>query len=176
MIYLFWGFLNIGIFLFFIVTYFRATKLIRESFGLLASIVFVSGLLSFIGKSNDDKDTKEPGLSRIKTWKFISEDSADRYTHFFMDVDLENTLISKYELGIRYGKNKQEKLNIPISGHSWTTGIKSGTKWIPSYIMVNNTDDNTQFGYHVAGIIEWKLLGATIYSQPKEYRGIAKIE
>jgi hypothetical protein len=79
----------------------------------------------------------------------------------------------KYQLDIKYGKDKQGQLNIPISGNSWTTGFVSGTNWKPSLIIVNRTDDNNKFEYSVHGTMEWKLLGATLYSQPKEYKGTA---
>lgn len=173
MLYLLWGLINIGLFLFFIVICFRATKLTREKLGLFASIVFVFGLLSFIGHSNNDNDLKEPNSNQIKTWKFDSEDSLNRNATFFIDIDLEKTLVSKYDLGIKYGKDKQGQLNIPISAYSSTTGLIGGTNWKPISIIVNRTDDNNKFEYFVDGVVEWKLLGATIYSQLKQYKGVA---
>jgi hypothetical protein len=175
MLYLLWGLLTIGLFLFFIVICFRATKLIREKFGLFASIVFVFGLLSFVGHSNNDNDNKEPHSNQIKTWKFSSEDSLSRNMTFFINIDLEKTLVSKYDLGIKYGKDKHGQLNIPISAYSSTTGFISGTNWKPITIIVNRTDDNVKFEYFVVGVVEWKLLGATIYSQQKNYKGVALI-
>ena len=171
MLYLLWGLINIGLFLFFILICFRATKLIREKFGLFASIVFVFGLLSFIGHSNNDNDNKEPNSNRIKTWKFVSEDSLNRNATYFIDINLEKTLVSKYDLSINYGKHNQGQLNIPISAYSSTTGFISGTNWKPISIIVNRTDDNNKFEYFVNGIVEWKLLGTTIYSQLKQYKG-----
>jgi hypothetical protein len=173
MLYLLWGLLNIGLFLFFIVICFRATKVIREKFGLITSIVFVFGLLSFVGHSNCDNENKEPNSNQIKTWKFISEDSLNRNATSFIKIDLEKTLVSKYDLGIKYGKDKQRQLNIPTSAYSSTTGFISGTKWKPILIIINRTNDNNKFEYFVDGVVEWKLLGATIYSQQKKYKGIA---
>ncbi|MEP7318285.1 MAG: hypothetical protein ABI921_06080 [Panacibacter sp.] len=173
MTYLLWGLLNIGLFLFFIVICFKATKLIREKVGLFASIIFVFGLLSFVGHTNNDKDNKEPKSNQIKTWKFISEDSLKNNDTYLLDIDLEKTLVSKYELGIKYGKDKQKQINIPISAYSSTTGFISGTNWKPVSIIINKTNENNKFEYSVDGIVEWKLLGATIYSQLKEYKGIA---
>src|SRR5687768_6809478 len=91
MIYLLWGILNIGVFLFFVVTCFRATRLVREHLGLLASIIFVFGLLSFISNSNNDKDNKDLGSTQTGTWKFSSEDSLDRNATFVIDIELEET-------------------------------------------------------------------------------------
>jgi hypothetical protein len=96
MLYLFWGLLNISLFLYFIIICFRATKLLREKGGLPASIIFVFGLLSFIGQSNVDNDNKEPGSNQIKTWRFISEDTLNRNETFLLNVILEETFVSKF--------------------------------------------------------------------------------
>ena len=178
MLYLLWALLNIGLFIFFIVICFNATKLIKEKFGVLTSIVFVFGLLSFIGQSNTDKDNKEPNTNQIKTWKFNSADSLNKGPDVFMDIvdiDLEKTLISKYSLGISYSYNKQSQINIPLTANTWVTGFESGTSWKPISIIVNSTDDNQKFKYEVAGTIKWNLLGMTIYSQSKNWKGVASV-
>ena len=172
MLYLLWSLLNIALFLYFIIICFKATKLLREKVGLLASIIFVAGSLSFIGQSNIDNDNKEPNSNQIRTWKFHSADTLNKNATFSLDVILEKTLVSKYNLGIKYGKN-QEQFNIPISAYTMTTGFSSGTNWKPITIVVNRTADNNKFEYMVTGMVEWKLLGATLYSQLKEYKGIA---
>ena len=172
MTYLLWGLLNMGLFLFFIVICFKATKLIREKIGLFASVIFVVGLLSFVGHSTHDNN-KEPNSNHIKTWTFISEDSLKCNVSYLLYIDLEKTPVSKYELGIKYGKDKEGKNNIPISAYSSTTGFMNGTNWKPISIIINRTDDNNKFEYFVDGVVEWKILGATIYSQLKEYKGIA---
>ncbi len=172
MLYLIWGLLNIGLFLFFIVICFRATKLVRQTFGLLASIVFVFGLLSFIGHSNNNNDSIEPNTNQIKSWKFALDDSVSRNPTSSESINLEKTLISNNYLFIQYGKDKEGQINIPISVCSSTTGFTSGTNWKPISISISRTDDNDKFEYFVSGVVEWKLLGATIYSQLKEYKGI----
>ena len=171
MLYLLWALLNAGLFLFFILICFRATKLIRQNFGLLASIVFVFGLLSFIGHSNNNNDNREPNSNQIKSWKFTSDDSLSRHPTNSVFIDLEKTLISKYYLVVQFGKDKSGQINIPISASSSTNGFISGTNWKPISIFINKTDDNHKFEYFVTGVVEWKLLGATIYSQFKEYKG-----
>ena len=172
MLYLLWGLLNILLFLYFIIICFKATRLLREKVGLLASIIFVIGLLSFIGQSNKGSDNKEPNSNQIKTWKFTSEDSINRNATSSVDIVLEKTLVSKYHLGLKYGKDRQQR-NSPISAYSLTTGLTSGTTWKPVTIVVNRTNDNYKFEYLVDGVVEWKLLGLTIYSQQKEYEGKA---
>lgn len=176
MLYLLWGLLNIGLFIYFIFICFNATKFIRGKLGIVASIVFVFGLLSFIGNSNFDSDNKEQGLNQVKTWQFISPDSLDKSSVVFLQIDFEKTLISKYCLGIQYGKDKQLKNNIPISAVTWTTGFESGTSWKPISIIVTRTDDNGKFEYEIEGMVKWKLLGLTIYDQTKTWKGVALIK
>jgi hypothetical protein len=160
MLYLLWGLLNLFLFVYFIAICFKATKLLREKLGMLATIVFVFGLLSFTTISSNNKSTK------LKTWKFVSADSvnADSY----LSARLHNNLISKYELGISYKNDGQT--NIPVSATSTTDGVICGTKWKPLFINVQSTANNT-FQYTVSGIVEWKLLGFTVYSQQKFYKG-----
>jgi hypothetical protein len=89
---------------------------------------------------------------------------------------LEKTLIAKYILDIKYGKDKQGEINVPISAYASTNGFISGTIWKPTSIIVNTTNDNNKFEYFVDGVVEWRLLGATIYSELKEYKGVTKIK
>ena len=139
--------------------------------GLFASVVFVFGLLSFIGHSNNN-DNLEPNSNQIKSWKFTSNDSLNRNPTSSQFIVLEKTLISKYYLFIQYSKDKDSQTDIPTSASSLTNGFIIGTNWKPVSISVNKIDNNDKFEYLVNGVVEWKLLGATIYSQHKEYKGL----
>lgn len=176
MLYLLWSLLNIAVFLFFIVICIRATKLIREKIGLFASIIFVFGLLSFVGNAENNSGNKEPNSNHVKTWKFASGEGLNNIATSFVDIDLEKTFTSTYRLSIKYGKDKQGQVNTPISANSSATGFVSGTNWKPFSIIVNQTGDNNKLEYHVNGIVEWKLLGATVYAQLKEYKGVAEVK
>lgn len=177
MIYLIWGILNFVLFIFFITICFKATKLIRRKIGLFAAFIFVVGLLSYIGNSNSNDYNKEPNSNQIKTWKFASENGLNKIGTYSVDVVLEKTLISEYNLGISYSKEKKgENKYFPISAYSSTSGISCGTLWIPKSIIVNQTNNNNKFEYLVNGVVEWKLLGLTLFSEIKEYKGIAIIE
>jgi hypothetical protein len=176
MLYLFWSLLNIGLFIFFLAICFKATKFVREKLGLLAAIIFVIGLSSFVGNTNNDNDNKEPNSNQIKTWKFVSEDSLRSKENYLHNIILEKTPLAKYLFGIKYGKVKEGKINVPISAYSFTNGFVSGTNWKPISIIVDMTDDNNKFEYAVDGVLEWKLLGTTVYSELKEYKGIAMIK
>lgn len=164
MMYLIWGLLNLGIVTYFLVICFKATKLVKEKIGLFAAVFFVLGLLSFPGQ--------QANSNKINSYIFASEDSLNHDATFFVTINLENNWISKNDLEIKYGKDKQGQMNIPISAYSTTNGFISGTNWKPISIVVNRTDDNNKFQYFVVGIVEWKLFGATIYTQSKRFNGI----
>ena len=173
MLYVFWGLLNLSIFLIFITLCFEATKAISAKKGNGIAFVFVLGLLSLAGGPNVEDNNLEPNTNKIKTWEFISEDSLKKITSSQLIIVLENNIISKIELGIKYGKEGLS--NIPISAYSITNGFLSGTKWKPEAIHLMKTEDNNKFEYEVAGILDWKILGTTIYSQWKEYKGVSVV-
>lgn len=177
MIYLMWGILNFILFIFFITICFKATKLIRKELGFFAAVIFVGGLLSLIGNSNSNDYNKEHNSNQIKTWKFASENSLNKMGTYSVDVILEKSLIAEYHLGISYSKDKiGEGKNFPFSAFSSTSGISCGTLWIPKSIIVNLTNNNNKFNYMVNGVVEWKLFGFTLFTEIKEYKGIAKIK
>jgi hypothetical protein len=175
MLYLLWGLINIGLFLFFIILCFQATKLVRERVGMFAAFVFVIGLLSFVGHSEKD-DNNEKRTSDNRKWKFVSEDSVEASISRPLSIDLEDNLVSTKNLSVSYGKSKSQQRNTPIDAYSSTEGFVSGTKWKPVLISVTPTADNTRFQYVVVGVVEWKLLALTIYSQSKTYEGTFVIE
>jgi hypothetical protein len=169
MIYLLWGLLNIALAIYFIAICLKAIKLIRENFGGFTSVIFVAGLLSFSGCFNNNDNN----IFNTKTWNFASTDSLSKNGTSFLEVKLEDNLISEYDLNIVYGKSKQLQNNLPVSAYSTVTGFTSGTNWKPVSISVERTNDNEEFQYTVDGIVEWKLLGVTIYTQSKTYNGFA---
>lgn len=171
MLYLVWALLNIVLFFSFIAVCFKATALIRRNIGTAAAVIFVFGLLSFTNQANSDKDNLEPHSNQIKTWHFVPEDSLDGNSTWSVRTELEKTLVSTYTLGVKYGKDKELKNYVPISAYTSVTGFQSGTSWNPQSITINRADSN--FSYEVSGTVKWKLLGFTIYEQPKLWKGVA---
>ena len=176
MIYLIWGIFNLGLFFYFIYICFKVPKLIKEKIGLFAAIFFVLGLLSFISQPKNEKFGSKLENGQNNEWKFNENDSLEGYSKYVRNITLEKTLISNFTIGIEYGQSKHSKLYIPRSANSSMTGFISGIKWNPTAISVKTTNDNNRFQYFVDGIIEWKLLGATIYTQLKTYNGYVTIK
>lgn len=175
MLYLLWGLLNVGLFIFFLVLSVNAARLIREKFGILGSAIFVFGVVSFIGRSFANNDNREPGAGKPRTWEFHTSDSLRNDFHAMAEVVLEENLISTYSLGISYGRTERTQENLPINAQSWTTGFISGTSWQPHYILANQTENNQVFQYEVKGSVKWRLLGLTIYSQSKHWKGTVEL-
>ncbi len=88
---------------------------------------------------------------------------------------MEKDVALKFDLSISYGKDKEGQLNISISASSTTSGFTSGTTWTPIFVAIDKTVDNHKFSYFVGGVLKWKLLGATIYTQAKEYKGTVSL-
>lgn len=89
----------------------------------------------------------------------------------FINIEIEKNWMSKKHLGVNYGKDIHGLISIPISAYSTNTGFVSGTVWKPISIKVTRTGDNNKFQYFIVGVVDWKLLGATIYTQSKEFAG-----
>lgn len=174
MIYLFWGILNIAILIFFIFTCFRATKLLRDQYGLIASIVFIFGLFSLLSVLSYRNNNHLPVGNQDKAWT-LNEDSVVTSTTL-LRTNLEETLISNYQLEIVYGKSKHSNRYLPLKTFSSMTGFTSGTNWEPVIIKVDTTADDKKFKYTVFGVVQWNLLGTTVFTQHKTYNGFASIK
>lgn len=174
MTHLIWGLLNLFLLIYFIITCFRLVKVARNHIGGLATIVFVFGLLSFVGGSKSDSNTTK--FNQTKTFNFALEDSLELNSGKFSYFILENSLVTKYDLFLNSGKESTSQKNTPISAYSGTSGLVMGTNWKPQNISVLKTSDNNKFKYVVHGIIDWKLLGATLYTQPKVYEGTVELK
>jgi hypothetical protein len=176
MIFLLWGIISIGFYIYFLVICFRAAKVVREKLGLGITIVLVIGLLSFMGKRNDSNEINNSTVQMTKSWKFYPQDSIESNSNDYVSIALKSTLLAKYTLGFSYGVHKTTKQLVPIQAHSDIDGVSAGTHWKPQLIFINTAEDAKKFEYHVEGIIEWKLLNVTIYAQEKSYKGIVVVK
>lgn len=175
MIYLLWGLFNIGLFVFFLVVCFRATKLLRERLGLFASIVFVFGLLSFMASQGETDELHSDNNFNSGSWTFTAQDRIAPNTQLQVRAVLEKALVARYILGITYGQELGSQKTVPVQAYSDVTGLISGTAWTPVNISVSLNDEKTAFQYSVDGVVKWKLLGFTVYNQSKSYKGLASI-
>lgn len=173
MLYLLWALLNVAPFLFFVVLCFTPARVIKQRFGAFGTMFFLFGFLIFFGPFGCDN--QKSVSTKDETWTFASADVLRTGPTLLAHLDLEKTLLSKYQLFITYGKAGHWQTNVPVSARSSTEGFICGTNWKPRSIVLTRTDDNNKFAYHVDGTVEWKLFGATVFYQPKEYNGIAGV-
>jgi hypothetical protein len=170
MMYLIWGLLNIGILIYFLTICFKVTKLVREKMGLFVTVFFVIMLLSFIGNANKDSYSKTTNSNQTKTWNNSSEDSLTFYTSYLPRIEMEKNLVTSYSLEVFYGKDKNNHI-VPKSAYTSNTGFIAGTKWTPISIEIKETSDKNKYSYSVLGVVDWNLLGTTIYTQQKRFNG-----
>ncbi|MCP9748940.1 hypothetical protein [Lacihabitans sp. CS3-21] len=170
MLHLIWGLLNLGLLIYFLIACFKFVKVARNHIGGFGSVVFVFGLLSFVGGSKSEGNAAK--LYQIKTFNFAIKDSLEQNSVKFAHFILEDQIVTKYDLALNYGKIPHSEINTPISAYSGTTGLVIGTHWKPIKISVLKTSDKDTFKYLVYGILEWKLLGVRLYTQSKIYEGV----
>lgn len=169
MLQLIWGILNALLLIYFIVICFKSAKLIKEKIGFLASFVFAIGLLSFISKPNENKIT-EKNIDILNQTNPKKAFNGNTYISF---VTLENNLTSKIELTILHGEKESDKELIILNADCNRTGFMSGTEWQAKNIYVDNVEEKGFCKYDVNGIMEWKILGITIFSEAKNFKGNA---
>jgi hypothetical protein len=172
MVELIWGILNITILIYFIIICFKSTKIIREKLGAFAVLIFVFGLLSFIGAPNDENpkikifdlqnQTKEAKLNRFKGNTYL------------LRRKLDDNLMTKIELSISFGENENGK-NL-LTAYTSRTGFVSGTNWKTENISVEKSKTENKCFYNISGILEWRLLGLKIYSEPKDFDGEVELK
>lgn len=167
MLPLLWFLLNTALLFLFIFLCFNTTKLIRNKYGIFASLLFIFVLLSFVKRTGKNE--------LIKKWHFPLKNQNNSLADKYLWVELEKTILSKYELRIQYRLDKKTPEILPTEAYTQTTGWIGGTNWEPIHVSVQVNKSSTEFKYKVTGIIKWNLLGVNIYVQPKTYGGLVKI-
>lgn len=105
MLELIWGILNIVLLIYFIIVCLKSIKLIKEKIGVLASFVFVIGLLSFISKP-DEKKVVNKNIEILNQTYARKASDGNSYSKL---ATLEDNLTSKIELRILVVKKNQTK-------------------------------------------------------------------
>lgn len=167
MLELIWGIINIILLIYFIIVCLKSIKLIKEKIGVLASFVFVIGLLSFISKSDEKKVVNKniEMLNQENPRKAFDGNSFSRF------ATLEDNLTSNIELRILCGEKKSDKELTILDANCNKTGLISGTNWNTLNIDIDKEKGKNYCRYNVSGIKEWKILGITIFSEAKDFTG-----
>lgn len=162
---LIWGIFNGILLLYFIVICFKSVKLVKEEIGFLASLVFVLGLLSFMSESSDNNIA-------VKNIDFLNQSNPKKTFNgnsFFYEVLLEDNLTSKIGLLLIVGEKGTEL--IILNANCYRSGFISGTNWNVEHVDIDKQKDKNYCSYLVRGKMDWKILGITIFSDYKIFRG-----
>ncbi|WP_421825937.1 hypothetical protein [Larkinella sp.] len=169
MLYLIWTLLNIALGVYFIILCFQAARLLKERIGLYAAVIFTLGLICFAGNSGKKNDSFSTNPD-VKKWTYVPRDSIIPGGLEFAHATIDKTWISEIDLTVLYGAKKSSNQTVPVEATSVWSGFVSGYDWKPTSISVHATTGQ-QYAYTVTGILQWKLLGIPLYSQPKMYEG-----
>lgn len=167
MLELIWGILNVFLLIYFLLICLKSVKIIKEKIGLLASFIFVIGLLSFISKPNE----KNSADKNINILNQTNPKKAFNGNSFFREVNLEDNLSSTIGLSILVGE--KETGLIILNANCYRSGFISGTNWNVENIEIDIPKNKKHCSYLIRGIMEWKILGITIYSEHKTFSGNA---
>ena len=169
MLYLIWTFLNIALAVYFIILCFQAARLLKEQIGLYATVIFTFGLLSFVANSGKNKGSIGENQA-VKKWTYFSRDSLRSGSLQSAHATIDKTWISEIELMVLFGSDKSSNQTVPVEAYSRWSGFVSGFDWEPVLISVDATA-GPENKYSVVVILHWKLLGASVYSQLRTYKG-----
>jgi hypothetical protein len=167
MVEVIWGILNIGILIYFVIICLKSTKIIREKLGVFAVLIFVFGLLSFVGKPNDEN----PKIKIFDLQDQIKEAKLNRFVGntYSIEKKLEDNLMSQIELSIKFGENGNEKKL--LTAYTNRSGFVSGTNWKTEMVNIQKSKTENKCYYNISGTLEWRLLGLKVYSEPKDFEG-----
>ena len=170
MLELLWGILNGFLLIYFILICFKSVRILKKNLGIFASFIFVIGLLSFISKP----DKKNIADKNIDVLNQTNPKKAFNGNSFFREITLEDNLTSKIGLSILVGENEPDL--IILNANCYRSGFISGTNWNVENIEIDKEKNKKFCTYIVRGIMEWKILGITIYSEPKSFTGNALLK
>lgn len=165
MLEILWGTLNIAVLVYFTIICFK----IHKNLGVLAALVFVFGLLSFISKPKEDNSKSKTFNSQNEITKIeLNKFSKNTYSR---EKTLEDKLSTDIKILISFGENASEKKL--LYANVYRNGFVSGTDWETTNIYLSKLG-NDNYQYNVIGKVDWKVLGIKLYTQIKEFEG--KIE
>lgn len=160
MLYLLWTAINGAAVVYFFASCVTAARAVRERAGLLPLLVVGLGLLSLHGSSS--ASTTWSSHPAARSWTGAVE-------HKYLK--LEEYHLAAIELGVTYALAADS--GQVIHSHTLLTGLKLGENWQPTVTQV--TIKNHKLYYAAAGFMDWKLLGTTIYREPKQLTGVVQL-
>ncbi len=161
--YILWMLLNtcLGFFVLYII--YRLTKVAYIKAGSIGAITIVLIIITIICKP-----VKSNNNLQTKTWNFKTADSVRWFRSGYF-IAIENNPVFNIQLDVTSLSDKNRLVQEPLKASTQITGIVGGNDWIPQNILL--TAKNDSFYYIVSGRLDWKLLGITVFTQQKNFRG-----
>ncbi len=136
--------------------------------GLFAACVFTLWMLNTCNNSGNDTDKQ--GISEYQ-YRSLYADSAITGLNSLPAITIGNNLMFSTKLQVVYGYMQQSKQPAPISAYVRFTGINGPWGWKTVSIFMDADSAPNRFKYTVWGESTWRLLNATIYTEPKTGSG-----
>ncbi|HEV7381149.1 MAG TPA: hypothetical protein VGN64_15230 [Dyadobacter sp.] len=152
MLYLLWSIINIGLLIWFVIICFSVFKLVKESLGIPALIVFILGCLSFTKEHITNKETPRSGREEAEIGF----------------QPLESGTFHDIMLSFSYPKDTVDR----VRGRIIQSGFVIGHHWDTSNVTFYKNEANVH--YLVSGSHDWKLLGLTLYTEPRQFKGVLR--
>jgi hypothetical protein len=166
--YLFWGILNMGL-IFWLIKF--CLRLVNKNLKTPRSTILFYFILIPLSLFVLSGKSKQPRGNQWKVWRFYPKENLKNTKQKFLNIELESTLSTKFNLGLNYAEIAEKNQVFPLVAFSTLTGFVSGIAWKPHFINVSISAKQIHFKYEVLGVVQWKLLGIVFYAEPKDYEG-----
>ncbi|MCE7043483.1 hypothetical protein [Dyadobacter sp. CY312] len=153
MVYLLWSLINLAALCWFLYIAFSVLKLIKEHLGVPSLIIFILGSLSF-SQGTLTNEKPQPSYNEQMT----------------LGVQMIDEQLW-YNTSLFYAYPK-DSLTGEARGDVSQSGLVIGHGWKPTLSRL--WFENGKLNYSVSGTHEWKFLGLTLYSEPKQFTGHIK--
>jgi len=107
-------------------------------------------------------------LAKTQTWDFKPTGDVKYFQQGYR-VSLIKNSIFDIELHMISLSDKDRQAQEPLKAFSTISGLVGYNKWTAESISIKTQPDT--FDYTVAGRLEWRLLGFTVYTEQKNYSG-----
>lgn len=163
--YLLWTALNGVVLLYFAASSLYALQLIWQRLGRWPLLVLLLGLYSW-GSSAHKSLAHAPTSPPQDTWA----PHAGVPTH--LAIALEKHYLNELTLVTTYWERPATTGGLP--SRVYFTGFRLGTMWHAQLAEV--TIKSNCLTYNVQGTMDWRLLGVTLYQEPKHLSGLVPLE
>lgn len=171
MLQLIWAFINVGAFLFFIITALRAIKLVSEKYGLAATLILIIGGIGIMSSRNGSSAINS-NTSNNARLPHVYMDRSFAKDQYFTRTKMKDNWISEIEVLALMGKYKGNDSLVAVEAKSMLQGFSAGYNWEPHYVEIKPVQGTGQFRYFVNGTEKWSLLGFNFYTESRDYEGV----